>query len=426
MKQENYLLSQLENGIRVLTVPMPHRESIAIAVWVRVGSRYEPKLQSGISHCIEHMLFKGTIKRSGREIRQAIEGVGGMINAFTGEESTCYFVKLLPRHLETGLSVLSDMIHNPEFNRAELSKEKSVIIEEIKMYKDLPSHLVHDLMSELLWPHQSLGRPISGSEESVANLTREHLLDFKNKHYHNQNILVSIAGDLDHKEVTAKAAEYFAFRHQNHRLSFEKAILPKKSPRTAFLEKTTEQTHLVLGMHTFSRFHPDRYKLAMMNVILGANMSSRLFEIIREKKGLAYEIRSSMGFYHDAGYLSVTAGVENSKTRQTVEVILEELRKFTREEVRRGELSRAKDFFLSQLLMALEDTLDHLLWAGERVIDIDKLPNRKRIEDAIRSVTAEEILEVAKKIFTRNNLHLAMIGPQNTRAQREIEDVFQL
>ncbi len=424
MQRENYTLTTLKNGLRALTLNMPGRESISVAVWVGVGSRYESGAQSGISHCLEHMVFKGTAKRSSRDIRQSIEGIGGVLNAFTGEESTCYFVKLLPQHLKTGLDVLADIVFNARLDAKELEKEKAVIIEEIKMYKDLPSHEVQEIMSHLLWPDQALGRPIAGSANTVSGISQKALTSFRNSYYQNPNIVVSVAGDIQHPAFLEAVENTFNSKTKFEKSGFPKVVISNDTPKVSIQTKQTEQTHLVLGMRTFSRFHPDRYKLALLNVILGANMSSRLFEEVREKKGLAYEIRSGAGFYHDCGYLSVNAGVENKKALEAVRVILGEFAKFSKKSVSESELTRAKDFFLSQLLMALEDSLDHLLWAGERVIDANLLPDRQKIQESIKKVTPHDIMEVSRKIFSNDNLHLAMIGPVTDQVQEALKKEF--
>lgn len=419
-------LTRLSNGVRVVTVPMKERDSAGVAIWVKAGARAESNRLAGASHFLEHMLFKGTQKRTARQIKEAVEGVGGVLNAFTGEESTCYFAKLLVEHVSTALDVLSDMVNHATLDKTELEKERTVILEEIKMYRDLPSHQVHELLSELMWPRQPLGRPISGTPETVAKLSRKDLWDYMKHHYHPKNILVSASGVIDHEEFTAKAERYFPARSNQIETHFSASKIVQNHPQTRLLEKATEQTHLVIGFHGLSRFHPDRYKLGLLNVMLGANMSSRLFEEVREKRGLAYEIRSSCGFYQDAGYFAVSAGVETRKAPKAIAVILKELDKIAKQGVKEDELSRAKDYFLSQLCMSLEDTLDHLLWVGERVIDGGQLPDRQKIRSSIQSVTVDEIRTVAQKIFVASKMNLALIGPVDAKAQKQIKKGFAL
>ena len=416
----NYKLSSLENGLRVLTVPMLNRESAAVAIWVKAGGRYEPKKISGVSHFLEHMMFKGTPTRSIRQIKEEIEGVGGVLNAFTGEEMTCYFAKLLKPYYPRALEVLSDMVLHATVPADELAKERTVILEEIKMYRDLPSHHVHDLMGELLWPNQPLGRSLAGPAETVSGMTRAEILKYKKDYYHNSNILVSVSGDVDHEEVLARVSAIYSSRQKKTPSAFVVADSKQSKPRTHYYEKTTEQTHLVIGLHALPRTHPDRYKLALLHVILGANMSSRLFEEVREKRGLAYEIKSGMSGYQDAGAFMVSAGVETKKTVRTVEVILRELGKMKQSFVKPGELRRAKDYFMSQVSMGVEDTLDHLLWAGEKALCSGELPDKTEIRQKVESVTFEDIQHVAQQIFRTGNLNLSLIGPVPEKMQQAI------
>ena len=415
-----YQLTTLENGVKVLTVPMANRDSAAVAIWVKTGGRYEPKKISGISHFLEHMMFKGTPTRNTRQIKEEIEGVGGVLNAFTSEEVTCYFAKLLKQHYPRALDVLSDMVLHSTVPADELAKERTVILEEIKMYRDVPSHHVHDLMGELLWPDQPLGRTLAGSPETVSRMTRADILKYKKDYYHNSNILVSVSGDVDHDEVLACVADIYKTRHPKKPSVYVPAKSEQAKPRTHFYEKATEQTHLVIGLHALPRTHPDRYKLGLLHVMLGANMSSRLFEEVREKRGLAYEIKSGMSGYQDTGSFTISAGVETKKTVRAVEVILKELGKIRKNLVKAGELRRAKDYFMSQVSLGVEDTLDHLLWAGEKALCSGELPDKTEIRQKIEAVTFEDIQQVAQKIFRTGNLNLSLIGPVPDKMQREI------
>lgn len=421
-----YFLKTLPNGLRVITVPMKDRDSASVAIWVKAGARYESAKLSGVSHFLEHMLFKGTSKRSTRQIKEEIEGVGGALNAFTGEESTCYFAKLLVEHFPRALDVLSDMINGASLSQKEMEKERTVILEEIKMYKDLPGHQVHDMMGELMWPHQPLGRPISGTEKTVAELSRTEMVSYKKKFYQPKNIIVSVSGGVDPEEVLRQVDEHFPQKTSLSASHFSKAAAKQSRPRTCFYEKTSEQTHFVIALRGLSRFHPDRYKLGLLNVILGSNMSSRLFEEVREKRGLAYEIRSGASFYHDAGILSISAGVEKNKAPMAIKVILKELEKFRRSLVSEGELRRAKDYFMAQLYLAIEDTLEHLLWVGERVLDGGEVPDHDKIRRSLEAVTRQDIQQVARNLFVNRGLNLALIGPIGGKVQKEIHSAFEL
>jgi predicted Zn-dependent peptidase len=408
---KNYELTKLPNGLRVLTVPMKGRQSCGVAVWIRTGARYESSQEAGISHFLEHMLFKGTTSRNAQQIKQAVEGVGGSMNAFTGEEMTCYFAKLLKLQMPVAMEVLADMVLNSTFPEAEVEKERCVILEEIKMYKDLPSHEAHEKMSSLLWPKHSLGRPIAGTQESVTGLKRTDLVNYQERYYGPANMLVSVAGDVRHQDVLKQVKKHFNFRGKVKASSFDKASFLREGQRIWIKKKKIEQTHLVLAFQGLARVHPDRYKLSLLHVMLGANMSSRLFEEVREKRGLAYEIKSGLVSYIDTGAFIVSAGVEAKKAPECIRVVLNELRQISKQPPSAEELKRAKDFFMSQICMGVEDTLDNLLWAGDRVISGRNVPDLIKIRKNIQSVTSEQISAVAKQLFQSSKLYFTAVGP---------------
>lgn len=420
----SYQFTQLKNGLKIVTVPMKDRNSAAVAIWVKTGARYETPKVSGVSHLLEHMLFKGTRKRSTRQIKEEIEGVGGMLNAFTSEEATCYFAKLLAPHFPKALEVLADMINHAIIAPDELKKERTVILEEIKMYRDLPSHHVHDLMNGLLWPDQPMGRSIAGTEKTVSEFTRDEILDYKKKYYQPDRVIVTVSGAVKHSEVVKLSKNFFKHTGKGTSEPFESARVEESGPKCLIVEKKSEQTHLVIAFHGLARFSPDRFKLSLMSMILGGNMSSRLFEEVREKRGLAYEVRAGVSLYQDTGAVSISAGVEAAKSPQAIRVILDELVKMRKKPVTAGELRRAKDYLLSQLCMALEDTLDHLLWAGERIVDGDTLPDQKKIKNYVEEVTAKDIQRMAAGIFRNEDMHLALIGPVDAALQKRIKKEF--
>ncbi|MBI4970956.1 MAG: insulinase family protein [Candidatus Omnitrophica bacterium] len=421
-----YHIDRLANGLKVATIEMPGKDSVAAGVWVKVGGRYENATYAGISHFVEHMLFKGTKNRNTREIKEDVEGVGGMINAFTAEELTCYFVKMLKNHFHLAIDVLSDMINNPLFLQSEIDKERGVILEEIKMYLDLPSQHVHELIGTMLWPDQPLGLLLAGDEKSVARIKRPNLVGFIKRNYHPRNILLTVAGDVEHSETMKLAEKYFPAPDKSDESEFEKARISQTKPNLMLVDKKTEQTHFVIGLHGYSRNHPLRYRASLLNIIMGANMSSRLFEEVREKRGLAYEIRSSNNFLQDTGSFTISAGVETKKAPTAIKVILKELEKIKNKPVSGDELKRAKDYFLGQFCMGLEDTLDHMSWIGERVLYTGEIPNRYEIEKEINRMTAEDISEAARDIFQNNHLNLALIGPLADKSKKQISKDFTL
>lgn len=419
-----YHVSKLANGLQVLTVPMRDRESAAVAVWARVGGRYEPEKISGVSHFLEHMLFKGTKRRTPQQIKQEVEGVGGSMNAFTGEEATCYFAKLLVRDFPKAFDVLSDMVNEAALDPKELERERPVILEEIKMYLDQPSQHVQELMGELLWPEQPLGRNLAGTAESVSGISRQEMVDYKGQYYQPKNILVSVSGSVDPEKVLELAEKTFSARAGGAASHFEKAKTAQTGPRFHFVEKKTEQTHLVVGYHGFAKGDPRRFALGVLNVLLGGNMSSRLFEEVREKRGLAYEIRSGSAHFQDTGSFAVSAGVEHHKAATALQVILKELEKVVQKPVPDEELHRAQEYFIAQFLMGLEDTLDHLLWVGEKLLYSQEVLSRSEITQRIRSVTAADVQNVAAEIFSPRRANLALIGPLKEAEQNKIKKGF--
>ncbi|MDP3919561.1 MAG: pitrilysin family protein [Candidatus Omnitrophota bacterium] len=420
----DYQLTQLPNGLKVVTIPMQDRETVAVAIWVRVGSRYEPLRSSGLSHFMEHMLFKGTRRRSTRQIKAEIEGVGGMLNAFTSEETTCFFAKVMKDHYSGALDVLADMVNHATLKPDEIRKEKTVIVEEIKMYQDLPSHEVFELLGEMVWPNQPLGRNLAGSEKTVMSFTRPDVTKFKQRFYHPGNLVLSVSGPVFHEEILEQARSLFGDKPRHAVSRFPKARISRRGPRTRFCDKETAQTHFVIGFHSVSRYHAYRYAVGLLSVMLGGNMSSRLYEELREKRGLAYEIRAGASFLQDTGCFTVSAGVEPEKATTAISVVLRELGKICHSRMSERELRRAKDYFLTQLWMALEDTLDHMLWAGERMVYSDDLPSLNSLRRGIEQVTVRDMQEAARQIFQTQNLHLALIGKLNAKQQRRIKESF--
>ena len=415
-----YKLEALENDLRVATLPMEHMESVSIGIWIRAGGRFEEAANNGISHLLEHILFKGTVNRDMMTIKQAIEGRGGSFNGFTSEEHTCYLVKVLSKDAELGLDILSDMVLHPKLDEEEMVKEKDVIIEEINMYKDIPSHYVHEILAEMMWPAQPLGMPLAGTVESVRSITRDGLLAYKGAHYNPKNILVAATGRVEEEEMVKLSRKYFHDAGPGPVSKFRKAVLEQISPELNLTTKDTEQTHVALGFHTIDRFHPDRHVLSILNIILGANMSSRLFHIIRDEMALCYEISSSIRRYEDCGAFVVSAGVDNKKLVKALEIILRELARMKREPVVAEELRRAKEYYKGQLLFALEDTMSRMLWLGEKVISGEKDFSVKNILERIEKVTPDDLVRVSEKMFKDESLNLSVIGPiKNDKAIRE-------
>lgn len=408
---EQYKKFTFDNGVRLITHNMPARQSLALGIWIKAGGRYEDSKNKGISHFLEHLVFKGSRKYNCYQIKESIEGIGGSLNGFTSEELTCYLVKIPSRYLSLALDVLSDMVINPLLPSFEIEKEKHVILEEIKMYKDLPQSYVYELLDELLWPGQPLGSPIIGSFDSVQEMKRKDLLSFQQRYYTSSNIIVSVAGNLNYSGLIKALKEKLSLLKKGTPNIFLKAKEEQKSPQSKIFYKDTEQTHLALGFHSFRRDHPLKHALGILHIILGANMSSRLFNQIREKKGLAYEIGTVVKRFQDTGSFIVHAGMDNKKVPEAIELILKELKKIKINFVSKDEFKRAKEFYLGQLMLALEDTLDHMIWIGESTASLGRAYTLSEIVSQVDRTTIEDVRQVAQDIFKEEKLNLALIGP---------------
>lgn len=416
-----YKKTEFNNNLSLVTNHMPGMESLAIGIWIRAGSRNENKKISGISHFLEHMLFKGTPSRDCRKLKEEIEGRGGSLNGFTSEEVSCFLAKVSYKHADVALEVLSDMVLNASIEQEELDRERGVIIEEIKMYQDLPNHHVHDILAEIMWPDNPLGFSIAGSIESVSPISRKDIIKYRDEHYISGNIVVVLSGNVNHKAIESGVKNIFS-KSTKGKTGPGKAFCNNQSkPRVKILSKDTKQSHISMGLHSFGKFHEDRYALTLLHIILGANMSSRLFENIREKKGLAYEIGADVKRYNETGAFVVHAGTEHKKAPEAIKCILNELKDIREKEVSSGELRRAKEFFKVQLLMALEDTVDHMLWLGEHATSLNKLPDRKEIIKKVEAVTSDDIKRVAQGIFKSSGLNIAAIGEFKDKERKEIE-----
>ncbi|MFC1594396.1 M16 family metallopeptidase [Candidatus Omnitrophota bacterium] len=418
-----YKKTVFDNGLRVVSCAMSQRESVGLGVWVGAGGRYEDKHNKGVAHFLEHMVFKGTRRYGNRAIKESIEGIGGTLNAFTSEEHTCYFVKIPKQYVELSLRILSDMVLNPLLKTVDINKERTVIIEEIKMYKDLPQEHVHEILDSLVWPNHPLGMSIAGSIESVSGLQRSDFVGFRKKFYQPANVVVVATGNLHHGKFAKLADSIFRRESSQERVDFVPVVHAQKQPQFRCERRDIEQTHISLGMPSIHRNHPDRYCVGLMNIILGANMSSRLFHELREKRGLAYAVGSYAKVLQDTGIFGVRAGIENSKVVDSIEVILRELKRLTKENVRAQELSRAKEYLLGQLTLSLEDTLDQMAFVGEQIVSRNKISTLKQIAVRVGKVRIADIRRVARMIFRRNAMNLAVIGPVSQKNERTIKNL---
>ena len=406
-----YHFSSLANGLGLLLRPMPEALSVAVGIWVRAGGRYESEERSGISHFLEHLLFKGTARRSCEELKQQIEGVGGSLNGFTAEEFTCYMAKVPRRHARRAMAVLADMVRHPTLSARDIEKEREVVLEEIRMYEDAPGQYVHDLFNQLLWPNHPLGALLSGTIDTVRRITREDLVRYWRQMYQPRQLLVSCTGALDPGATEAQVRQAFGSMRAAREGAFARAPRPRRGLQVRTWNKRTEQAHLCVGTYAMPRTHPDRFALELLHVLLGGNMSSRLFREVREKRGLVYEIGTQIKRFGDAGAFLVYAGCDPEKVTATLQTIFAELRRLRHVLVSQAELRRAKDYYAGQLLMGLEDTMDHMLWMGEQAVAVGRVARPDALLSHVERVSRGDILRVARALFLTAKTHLALVGP---------------
>ncbi|MBM3831677.1 MAG: insulinase family protein [Verrucomicrobia bacterium] len=411
-----YQVSRHKSGLSVITATMPHMASVSLGMWVAVGGRYEPASLCGVSHFIEHLLFKGTRARSARQISQDVEGIGGYLNAFTTEETTCFYSKARHDRFQELLDVLMDMFLNSTFDPVEIAKERNVIKEELAMYLDQPQHHVQELLNEMLWPNQPLGRSLTGTAETIEKMTREELLAYRSTNYLSSSTIVAAAGNLNHDKVV-KAVSRFA-RHFlcGNRPKFIPAFNKQTKPAICLFTKPAEQTQLALGIRTCSRHDERRFALRLLNTVLGENMSSRLFQVVREDHGLAYSITSALCFFDDVGALNISAGVDTDKLPRALKLIIRELQRLMDEFVTPAELRCARDYVIGQIDLGLESTENQMMWAAEQLLSYGRIIPAAEIKQKLRDVKASQIRSVARDFFRPDRLNLALVSPLKSDA----------
>jgi len=409
-----YHVTKLKNGLTVATGEMPHMTSVSLGLWVGVGGRYENAEVNGVCHFIEHMLFKGTRRRSARQISQDVEGVGGYLNAFTSEEMTCYYSKAQHDRFDDLLDVLSDMFLESRFAKVEIDKERSVIKEEVAMYLDQPHHQVQELLNETLWPGHPLGRPLTGTTTTLDTLDRAAMIGYQRANYVASRTVITAAGQVQHRQLV-KAASRLASRFPGGKPpQFVPALFNQTAPVIRLLTKQTEQTQIALGIRTCSRHDERRHALRMLNTMLGENMSTRLFQVIREDHGLAYAINSSLGHFDEVGVLVVSAGLDLDNLEKALKLIMREMAAFAKKLASGAEMRRARDYLLGQFELSMENTEGQMMWLGENLIGYDKIFAPDDIKQRIAEVKASEVRAVARDFFRPERLSLALVSPLKT------------
>jgi predicted Zn-dependent peptidase len=399
------------NGLRILTTHMPHTQSASIVFYVGAGSRYETPEEAGISHFVEHMCFKGTRQRpTSKEISEAIEGVGGVLNAATDRELTTYYCKVPVAHFQLALNVLSDFIRDPLFDPEEVEKERLVILEELSMSYDIPSYRADLLIDEVMWPDQALGRDVGGTRESVLGITRDMLMNYMHRQYTIPNLVVSIAGNIPHEEA-AEAVELQFRDWVNHKPG---SLFPveddQSAPRLSMERRRTEQAHICIAFKGLSSTHPDRYALDMLNAVLGEGMSSRLFLELREKQSLVYDVHTSTSHLKDCGSFIAYAGVDPKNAKKAVQSILHELR-MIKEGVPERELHKAKEFLKGRLVLRMEDSRSVAAWLGAQELLLNEVQTVEDVLAKVDAVTTEDVKRVANNLLVTEKLSTAIVGP---------------
>ncbi|OLB22232.1 MAG: peptidase M16 [Acidobacteriales bacterium 13_2_20CM_55_8] len=402
----------LPNGLIVLTEEMQHIRSVSIGIWIKTGSRDEDLQWNGISHFIEHMVFKGTKHRSAEEIARQVDSIGGNMDAFTAKECVCFNVKVLDDHLPIAMDVLSDLVLNPVFDGADITRERGVILEEIKMDEDSPDYLVHEIFTQNFWKDHPLGKPILGTKETVKKFEQPVVLDFYGQRFAPGNLIICAAGNLKHAQFVELVAKHFA-QMQAKKNGFH-SPQPKIVPRIIMRnKKALEQVQICVGVPSHPIAHQKRYASYILNTLLGGGMSSRLFQNIRERQGLAYAIYSDLNPYRDTGCLSVYAGTSRESAGKVVQSIVSEFRKLKTETVPPEELRRAKDQLKGSLMLSLESSTARMSNLARQEMYFDRFYTLDELIEKIEGVTAEELKELAEQFFHTDSIAVTVLGNLN-------------
>jgi predicted Zn-dependent peptidase len=412
-------MTSLANGVRVITEAMPHVRSVAVGVWIDSGSRRETSEQNGISHFIEHMLFKGTTSRSAEDIARSVDSIGGNLDAFTAKELVCFNTKVLDQHLSQAFDVLADLVLHPMFREEDIEKEKGVILEEIKMEEDSPDYLVHEIFSSNFWKDHPLGKPILGTPQSVKRFDRGMIHAYYEAIYAPANLLVTAAGNLTHDRLVALVRGHFETLPPRQPLAPD--TIPATHARIALRnKKALEQVHLCLGVPSYPLPHHERFACYVLNTLLGGGMSSRLFQNIRERQGLAYAVFSELSPYRDTGCLSIYAGTSLESARKVVESITNEFRQLKQQPVNDEELRRAKDHLKGSLMLSLESTASRMSNLARQELYFGHFFSLDALLESIEAVTADDVQRIAQTFFDTRQIALTILGNlENFKIGRE-------
>jgi len=404
--------AELSNGLVVVSEKMPHVRSVSVGIWLGTGSRGESPERNGIAHFIEHMVFKGTAKRTAEQIAQSVDSVGGMLDAFTAKEMTCFSAKVLDEHLPVAFDVISDLVLRPLFDEADIVKERQVVLEEIKMDEDNPEYLIHEMFTQKFWRGHPLGLPILGTPETVSQFSSSAVRECFDSWYAPNNTVITAAGNLEHDRLVDLVEREFGGAPRGA------AETVRTPPETHHgiehrNKKELEQMHLVMGVPSYPLAHERRYAASLLNIILGGGMSSRLFQNIRERRGLAYSIGSDLSPYTDAGVLSVYAGTSRESAGELIRLVMEEFQRIQGEAVSVEELRRAKDHLKGSMMLSLESTSSRMSNLARQAMYLHKFITLDEMLASIEKVTREEILEIARDFFAKGRVALTVLGNLN-------------
>ena len=404
-----YKKSVLANKIRVVSEYIPYVKSVTLGVWVGTGSRFEDSFNHGVSHFIEHLMFKGTSARTAKDIAEAIDAVGGQLNAFTAKEYTCYYIKVLDSHKELAMDILSDMLLHSKFAEEDIEKERQVVLEEVHMYEDTPDDLVHDLYLSDAWPAHQLGKNILGCEPSIEAFAKKTLADYCRDFYTADNLVIAAAGNISHEELSHLAEKYFAAASGEKKQT--RLAPPQIVPARQIHFKDTEQVHICLGVSSLPQADPDIYSVHLLNNILGGGVSSRLFQAIREERGLAYSVYSYQNSYKDAGLFTVYAGTRQANVSEVISLVLANMRELKRDNITPQELTRAKEQIKGAMMLGLESSSSRMSRLGKTEITAEKYLTLDELIEKIEAVTLDRVYEMIHRLFAREKLAVTLLGP---------------
>lgn len=417
----------LKNGLRVVAVPMKNAKSVTVLILVGTGSKYETKDINGISHFLEHMFFKGTKKRpTTLKISETLDMIGGAYNAFTSKEVTGFWAKVDKKHTDVALDWISDMFLHSKFEQEEIDREKGVVIEEANMYLDMPQSYVSELFEELLYGNQPAGWRIVGEKENILAYNREKLMEYYNSHYASHNTVICVAGDINAKQMEDKIHRYFSSIKKSEAPKKESTKEAQSKPGMLVNYKKTDQTHFCLGVRTYDMFDPRRYALSLLAIMLGGNMSSRLFISVRERHGLGYYVHTSVDATTDSGFLVTQSGIKNGNLEKAIGLVLQEYKDFKNKKITPRELKKAKDYLRGSMSLSLDSTDAQASFYATQEVMEGKTQSPEEKLKMIDKVTVNDIKKVAEEIFTPERLNLSVIGPIEELEKVKLEEMLKL